>query len=174
MAYVSSKQLDRSREIASVVFNAAIDRICGLISKREWDEIKFAGCFADCDPMLTPQASRDLIAPRLHQLQFTSTSFFGTTATVTYSARDPNHARLAPTDSQGRLIEDVYAPVRMELHRDRTLEVEYRDFFAIDTSLPLNSEVLRLKTYVDKGQMTREQMVSAVSDATTSLGIKFS
>jgi hypothetical protein len=171
MGYVSLKQLDRSREIASAVFNAAIDRVCGLISKREWDEIKFAGCFADCDPMFTPQASRDLISPRLHQLQFTSTSFRGTCATVTYSARKPEFERLAPTDKAGRLIEDVYAPVRMDIHRDRTLEVEWRNFFAVDTSLPLDSEIRRLKIYVDAGQMTKDQMISAVSDATSSFGI---
>ena len=172
MAYcVSSKQIDRSREISSLVLNAAIDRVCGRISKREWDEIKFVGCFAECGPNFSPQAARELISPRLDELQFTSSNLDGTHAEVTYKARKPNCQRLAPTDKTGLSIEAFYSPVRMEYSEPRTLVVEWRNFFAVDTSAPLEAEIKRLKAYVDAGQMTEEQMISAVSDATSSLGV---
>lgn len=171
MAYVSSKQLDRSREIFAAVVNAAIDRVCGLITKRQWDEIKFAGCLADCDPMFSAQASRDLLTARLDQLQYTSATLEDIRATVTYSRRQDGAERLAPTDKAGRSIEHVYAPVRIELTRSRELVVQWQHFGMVDTREPLASEIQRLQRLVDIGELSREQMVEAVSDATASLGV---
>ena len=186
--YVSSKQIERSRELASLVFNGAIDRMLGRISERQWLEIRFASCMAECDPMLSPEASRDMVAPRLQELQFTHTSLERGRAVVTYCVLPKDNPRLAPTDRSGLSIEEAYCPARVEFSDDRLssdrrtikppqapafaeLVIEWKHPGMVDMSMPLDQEIIRLKHRVESGLMAREQMLEAILEATGSLGI---
>lgn len=172
MGYVSSREIERAREIAKYTVHAAIDRVCGKISKREWDEIKFAGvCYPD--PMLSHEAASELLRGKLDDLQYVDARVRDNYIEVTYKKRAEGSPRLDPTDKEGVSIEQTYAPERIEVSgHPLRLTVEWKHPHRIDTSRPFQTELRRLQALVDAGKMSRDDMVDAVSRATATLGIR--
>ena len=192
MGYVSSSQRSQAAEIAKQTVRAAIDYLCGRITKRQWAEWRSLGCFSPCDANLSPDESLAAIAGMLEDLQFCNASLEKNCVRVTYTKRDPACPRLAPTDKDGISVEEHYYPVRIELHAEgvsmssrmqkddlsggspQSLTIEWKNEKRIDTDLPLSHEMRRIKWLVESGRMTQEEFADAVTIATDGVGLNLS